>query len=736
MKLQMIVILLVLSLTLVLMSCQKTTKPEDTPNVLDANTIVLSDAVMAQVQIEGSNLILPMNAETAALAEGKFIVGKPTATFPHGFLYKITGLDTILNESYILSYEPASLAEALKSGYVAFSQVLSPDRLASTQAALPGVKLIGGERGNFQFEIDAVLYDEDGNTSTTDDQVTFSGTADLDVTLAGYIHIRDNQLKGMRFTAKQDVVLNANVSNSVSFFNVNQDVLIFSQPFQPVIVYFGVFPLVLTPTLEVKLNLAGNAMVNLTMGYQYTNTATGGIEFKDNAWNPIHTITENASSSMANPLAFNVSYKASLKPEVGLLFYGIIGPSVAVGAFGEIIVDPAQTAWWQLWAGFFGQVSINTSVLFDDSTRLGPWELFNTRFLVVQSTSPIQGTLSGLVKDAVTQQGLSGVSVSAYKNNDLVGSGTSDAQGQFSFDLNAGTGYRVTFTKEGYYAVNYNNVNVPGNQVTNLETIMQIDLTYTGTGTINGYIYNALNGQPVDNVNLVFRAGVNTQTGNISGDTTTNSSGFYTISMLNTGNFTVEASRADYVTTYFNVVVIGGQTISGQNGVITPVLDASEIRIVLTWGASPSDLDSHITGPHPGGGRFHVYYAYSDFSYNSELYCSLDYDDVSSYGPETITIYNQTGGLYRYSVHDYTNRYSTSSYALSNSSATVRVYFGSTLVQTFHVPTNEIGTLWTVFELFDNQIVPKNIMSNESNPGDITKGNKTDGALLLELPQK
>jgi uncharacterized protein YfaP (DUF2135 family) len=157
---------------------------------------------------------------------------------------------------------------------------------------------------------------------------------------------------------------------------------------------------------------------------------------------------------------------------------------------------------------------------------------------------------------------------------------------------------------------------------------------------------------------------------------------------------------------------------------------------VLTWGQTPRDLDSHITGPNLAGGRFHVYYGNRNYYYDNMLYCNLDVDDVTSYGPETVTIYHQTEGMYRYSVHDYTNRHSTTSYILSNSGAIVRVYFGAELQQTFYVPTNRIGTLWTVFELVNGVIYPINAMTNVSNPGTISKGEQTDAELLINLPAK
>ena len=79
--------------------------------------------------------------------------------------------------------------------------------------------------------------------------------------------------------------------------------------------------------------------------------------------------------------------------------------------------------------------------------------------------------------------------------------------------------------------------------------------------------------------------------------------------------------------------------------------------------------------------------------------------------------------------------------ALSNSSAKIKVYRGSSLVATFNVPVNQGGTLWTVFEMSGDTITPKNIMSYESSSGNIQKPSlegmsDTDAPLMRNLPLK
>ena len=113
---------------------------------------------------------------------------------------------------------------------------------------------------------------------------------------------------------------------------------------------------------------------------------------------------------------------------------------------------------------------------------------------------------------------------------------------------------------------------------------------------------------------------------------------------------------------------------------------------MLTWDNAPADLDTHLTGPTTSGPRFHV--AYYALTVNDGSVASLDVDDTSSYGPETVTITSQIAGVYRYYVHDFTNDGTNPSLAMSNSGAQVKVYNSSGLVATFNIPANQGGTIW------------------------------------------
>lgn len=129
----------------------------------------------------------------------------------------------------------------------------------------------------------------------------------------------------------------------------------------------------------------------------------------------------------------------------------------------------------------------------------------------------------------------------------------------------------------------------------------------------------------------------------------------------------------------------------GMSYALSPVMKGLDsIRVVLTWGQSPEDLDSHMV--YPGN---HIYYEHKEGADGN-----LDVDDTDSFGPETVTINKKLYGQdYVYAVHDFTDRLDPSTTNLSTSQAKVFVYVGESLVRTYYVPTGKEGNLWTVFRI-------------------------------------
>ncbi|MBW2149355.1 MAG: hypothetical protein JRG73_20825 [Deltaproteobacteria bacterium] len=125
-------------------------------------------------------------------------------------------------------------------------------------------------------------------------------------------------------------------------------------------------------------------------------------------------------------------------------------------------------------------------------------------------------------------------------------------------------------------------------------------------------------------------------------------------------------------------------------------LGQGEYRIVLTWGQTPRDLDSHLLVPGDSNNSgYHVYFGLRG-SQDEYPWAWLDRDDVTGSGPETITIFQPLSGTYRYYVHLYCCE---SQALLTASRANVTLFRGENQLGSWNVPTSGDGRYWHVFDL-------------------------------------
>ena len=331
------------------------------------------------------------------------------------------------------------------------------------------------------------------------------------------------------------------------------------------------------------------------------------------------------------------------------------------------------------------------------------------------------GVLSGRVINYNTGAGIGGATVTFFNSSGStsLGTTTSAADGSFTSPplTNIANGVWIQATQTGFVTGHVFVATVPPNQTTFTEPIPLVPDNNT-VGGIAGVVRNARTGQGI--------AGATVSRISFSDPTprtvTSGANGAYLFDNVPPGTYQLSASATGFQTTTRTGVAVGqGNVTGGQDLVLSPT-GTNDIRIVLTWGTSPNDLDSHLTGPNADATRFHVYYAATG-DLIAAPFAKLDIDDVTGSGPETITITQFNSGNYRYSIHDFSNRSSNSSAALGQSGAKVQVYSPTALLYTFFVPAQP-GTLWTVFEMTGSianpVITPRNFMSFTSDPAGIT----------------
>lgn len=120
---------------------------------------------------------------------------------------------------------------------------------------------------------------------------------------------------------------------------------------------------------------------------------------------------------------------------------------------------------------------------------------------------------------------------------------------------------------------------------------------------------------------------------------------------------------------------------------------AAGMRLVLSWGAFPEDLDAHLLTPEIGGQSYEVYYD-DQGSLTEAPFAFLDNDDTDGFGPETITIGDFFTGTYKYFIFNYDEDAS-----ITVSDAIVKIYDVAGLQYDLDVPTSGDGFYWYVCDI-------------------------------------
>lgn len=209
------------------------------------------------------------------------------------------------------------------------------------------------------------------------------------------------------------------------------------------------------------------------------------------------------------------------------------------------------------------------------------------------------------------------------------------------------------------------------------------------TIVVTGCVRNA-SGQPV--ANALVESDGKTYSGSSRAYTTTD--GSFQIPIRKDGEATITALAGTQLT---NTATAGP---AATNIALDPCLvtttSTDGFSIKLTWGASPSDLDSYLFTPN----GYRVSFRNSELGSLTELpFAQLDIDDQSSFGPEVVTITKLMQGTYTYAVHNYSRRNDSNIPNITESPGRVELtQNGNTTV--FAPPVGEgIRVWWHVFNI-------------------------------------
>lgn len=313
-------------------------------------------------------------------------------------------------------------------------------------------------------------------------------------------------------------------------------------------------------------------------------------------------------------------------------------------------------------------------------------------------------------RDMETDTQLTDITVNAYKITGGVTANTASATAPMDVDgevyLVAEPGsYELIVEHDGFITGHVKAEIYPGNQVTYAEWIKLIREGRETESEVSGRILNALNVAPIQNAAVVFE---NADTKEKTSPVMTDSDGVYSIT-LPVGIYTMSVSADNFTSTEVSAYSLSQPRTTLGDVTLNPILPEGDYRVVLHWGENPRDLDSHVIGKLSNGSSFHTYFSHMNDYDGETLVCSLDVDDTTSYGPETITLHPTTNDKYTYYIYNYSGN---GGGTLAASECWIQLFVGDREFR-YYVPTDQgDGRYWTVFSITDGVITPINTVGN------------------------
>lgn len=394
-------------LLLVLAACggNNTTPPEDPklePEIAE-NTRVVDPNTRGSLVGFSEDGTLRFSSSTPFLANlkpGDILVSEPAAAAPNGFLKKVTAVRTEGAE-VIIETEQAALEEAILQGEASVEKQLTPDDLAESVPLLEGVRLerataqsntaqtntLQAQADNFEYEVNfdnTVLFDNDGNKDTREDQLRVDGKLFFSDPLIGVdigltykkvfgVPIYPNGVKfrmGLQFRqeARMSVFSGIKLTHS-------EEIPIYKQFYEPIVFFIGPVPIVLIPVINVTLKLNGELAAQVTFKAEAIANTGLGIEFRESFKDIVNTedirfkdfnAADVHFSADANNAQASASARAELLVDGALNLYGIAGGFAGLNTYlqfdGKVPRAPGTPA-WTLQGGVEARVGLNLDLI-------------------------------------------------------------------------------------------------------------------------------------------------------------------------------------------------------------------------------------------------------------------------------------------------------------------------------------------------------------------------------------
>ncbi len=337
--------------------------------IIPETTNILSEATtqyLTAVSQSGVYTFTQGTSEIDAISVGEIIVGEPNAILPNGFLRKVTAI-TPSGSDIVLETQQATLEEAIQQGVAQIKQSLSPANIIEEHYASgvqPMSAPFGADLQGFYLEIkDVVLYDDDGDSQTTSDQIIANGTLSFEPGFDFALVVEDWTLQQLYFVMHNKETAELEIQAKLELASINKKEKELARYYlSPIVAFVGPLPVVLTPVLTVNIGVDGSVYIGMTTSVKQDVTMFGGVKYLNGEWALLSDASKQFTYTPPQ-LSAGLDCKGYSGVRLALLLYGVIGPYADINVFLKLEADLFKTPWWSLYGGLEVPVGVRFEVL-------------------------------------------------------------------------------------------------------------------------------------------------------------------------------------------------------------------------------------------------------------------------------------------------------------------------------------------------------------------------------------
>ncbi len=312
----------------------------DAARILDVATLDALTGISADVTtltFDGSTPLLD------GIVAGDVLVSDVHANAPDGLLRRVVSVERQGSRTTITA-GPAGLTDVLEQG--SMQAVLDLGSSGLAERAGPDALLVGFN--------DEVLFDGDGDASTTFDQVRVDGSVGLDPELVIDIDISGFSLQTatIELSTELDANLAIDAGRHASFA---ESFPLQTIRFTPITVFIGPIPVVFTPKLVLEVNIDGSVTAGMATTLQVEADAAVGFGYANGSFGPIVELDPTGSLDVnAFEEGGSETLRVGLAARYDVAAYGMAGVYVGLEPYSRVGIDTLGDPWWQVWAGVEG----------------------------------------------------------------------------------------------------------------------------------------------------------------------------------------------------------------------------------------------------------------------------------------------------------------------------------------------------------------------------------------------